>query len=435
MNAPSATTEPDAEWARLLQRLPGNLAELIMQAGGLRRKRRVRDAQTLLRLVLSYSFAGMSLQAVVTWARQKGVADLTDGALLKRLRKAPDWLGPLVAQVLRRRNALPEGRSSRRIIVVDATTINEEGVHGTAWRVHLAWELAGLQLLCVVPTTGKEGESLAHFRFEPGDIVVCDRGYSHRAGIWSLLQQQGDVLVRINWQNLPLLSVQGEPLDILAFLRGIGEQEVGQVCVQIAPDPKKKIAAMPGRLVALRKSAQAAERARRKAYADAKKKGHTPDARTLEACEYMFAFTSVPAEHLDAAEVLRLYRFRWQIELAIKRMKSLMHLDSMRAHDPQVCRAFLLGKLLVSLLIEDVVNGFLAGPPGDTHSPPAPSVWRLVQALADTIRTAIVPPVRLAHWSRSSAEKVCELYADPYDKRSSQTMAARSLSHVPLPSG
>jgi hypothetical protein len=55
-------------------------------------------------------------------------------------------------------------------------------------------------------------------------------------------------------------------------------------------------------------------------------------------------------------QVLDLYRCRWQIEVAFKRMKSIMGLGQLRKRDPDSCRAWLHGKLLASLLVERMIG-------------------------------------------------------------------------------
>lgn len=42
----------------------------------------------------------MSLREVSAWARIQGIAEVSDVALLKRLRRASDWFGTLAGQVL-----------------------------------------------------------------------------------------------------------------------------------------------------------------------------------------------------------------------------------------------------------------------------------------------------------------------------------------------
>jgi hypothetical protein len=44
----------------------------------------------------------------------------------------------------------------------------------------------------------------------------------------------------------------------------------------------------------------------------------------------------LPTERASAAEVVKLYRMRWQIELAFKRLKSLGGFAALRAREPQV---------------------------------------------------------------------------------------------------
>ena len=61
-------------------------------------------------------------------------------------------------------------------------------------------------------------------------------------------------------------------------------------------------------------------------------------------------------ETFSAAAVMELYRQRWQIELAIKRLKSLLGLGHLPKKDPPSARAWLHGKLFVSLLVERVVE-------------------------------------------------------------------------------
>jgi IS4 transposase len=66
----------------------------------------------------------------------------------------------------------------------------------------------------------------------------------------------------------------------------------------------------------------------------------------------VLVLTSLDAEAWSAAQVLELYRCRWQIELAFKRLKSLLQLGQLPKQDPASARAWLQLKLLLALLIE-----------------------------------------------------------------------------------
>ena len=54
-----------------------------------------------------------------------------------------------------------------------------------------------------------------------------------------------------------------------------------------------------------------------------RKEGTEPRPETLESAGYIFVFTTVGRDALGAADILEMYRGRWQIELVFKRSKSI----------------------------------------------------------------------------------------------------------------
>jgi len=366
------TAAPADEWPLLLSLLPADLETSAKERGALRRKRGVPSAQALLHLAFVYAYVGRSLRATAAWAAATGVAQLSDVALLKRLRGAADWCGHLLAQQLAqqaalRRDRLPHGL---QVQLIDATTASRPGSKGTDYRVHLKFDLGTLTIADVTLTDASGGESLKQCPWAAGEIGVGDRGYAHRQGIAAATAAGALVLVRLCWQTVPLQGRDGTAFDLLASLRGLEPGEIGAWAVQTAP-AKDGTPAVPGRLIAVRKSLQAAEATRRKLLAAARKKGKTPAARTLEAAGYVFAFTTVPEEQLAAPAVLELYRFRWQIELAFKRLKGVLALDEMAAKDPALCRTFLCIKLLGALLVDRLSHHWVDFSPWGSGSPAA----------------------------------------------------------------
>jgi transposase len=111
-----------------------------------------------------------------------------------------------------------------------------------------------------------------------------------------------------------------------------------------------------GRICAIKKSRQAAERARRQAYRDNSRKGHTVSPETLEAAEYVFVFTTLDRTSFSAAAVLELYRGRWQIEMVFKRLKSIIGLGHLKKTDLEAAKAWIHGKLLVAFLVEALLT-------------------------------------------------------------------------------
>lgn len=352
------------QWPYVLSLLPPNdqLERSAKEMGALRRKRGVRKASDLLRLALVYSLCGFSLRQTAAWAQVSGVAELSDVALLNRLRGASGWLGHLVAVKLAERAPPPPPSSSgdlRRLRLVDATCISRPGSSGTDWRVHLGFDLARVAIDSIELTEVSGGETLTRFDWAPNDVVLGDRGYAHRRGFHAVVDAGADFIVRLNWQNVPLLTADGMEFDVLHFLRQLPDATVRDSEVFVAPSKKPDIPSFPARVVAIRKSEPAAAEARKKVLQERSRKSRQVDPRTLEAAGYLFVLTSLSAEQLSAADVLRLYRFRWQIELAFKRMKSLLALGDLPARDPPLARAFIYGKLLAALLLEDLTERFL----------------------------------------------------------------------------
>jgi hypothetical protein len=163
----------------------------------------------------------------------------------------------------------------------------------------------------------------------------------------ALHRQGAAVMVRLNSSALPLWE-EGRRrfglLEAISQLKETGTEREWPVWVKGA---NERIA---GRLCALRKSAEAAERARRQIARKAQQGGGEPKPETLQYASYVMVFTTVPASQFSTAEVLEWYRVRWQIELVFKRLKTLAELGALPKHDDQSARAWLYGKLLIALL-------------------------------------------------------------------------------------
>jgi len=95
-----------------------------------------------------------------------------------------------------------------------------------------------------------------------------------------------------------------------------------------------------------------AAKSERRAEASSKKKGKKVDPRSLEAAHFVLLFTTLPSSTMRAADVLDLYRCRWQIELVFKRLKQLLKLGQLPHKKPAVARSWIAAKVVISLLLE-----------------------------------------------------------------------------------
>ena len=133
------TSEIQKEWALLAKLLPNGWREAARTEGAIKRARDIKDAETLLRLILLHAGAGLSLRQATARAKVAGLASISDVALLKRLRSSEPWLRWITTRLLSDSVYAPSFfniDTERRLRVVDATTVQEPGATGTSWRVH-----------------------------------------------------------------------------------------------------------------------------------------------------------------------------------------------------------------------------------------------------------------------------------------------------------
>lgn len=359
------------QWKFLLAKLPRgfDLEATVRQSGALVRRRGIPSAEALLRLIFVYSLCGLSLRSTAGWAQAHDVARVSDVALLNRLRKAAPWVGQLLGAKLAERAGEVPQPVAYRLRLVDATTASAPGSQGTDYRVHLGFELASLRIDRIEVTGAQGGESYSRLEIGKGDLILADRGYCHRYGLATVRQAGADFLVRINWQNLPLQDSQQQRIDLVRLLEQVQGPEAVEFDVTTVADQRRGLEALPARLIVARKPKEAAEAERRRIHREASRKGRKADPRTLKAAAYFFVLTSVPRQDLSAQQALELYRMRWQIEMAFKRMKGLLHLGDIPMKDPQLAHGYLCAKLLAALMLEDLTKDFLAFSPSGFAGP------------------------------------------------------------------
>ena len=364
MNTSSSTIDvgviqDDAHWQQLLARLPDDLEQSVFTCGAILRRRQVRSAAQLLRFIFAYA-CNLPLSVVAGWAAAIGLVHITDQAIGQHIRDASTWLGTLLTQVLAARAGLEEAPQVR-FHLVDGSGVTRPGARGTDWRLHLSFDLQYGRLTHVELTDAHTAESFERSAPQPGDVMVADRFFGTRTEVLVAVRAQANALVRIGWQAFPLLTRTGTPFDLFAALRTVPYGQTQEWAVQMKPLSRQDPVVL-GRLVACRlpetEAALARARVCKQHRKTAKKNAHGQKAQlqtaTLEAAEYMLLFTTLSAVTASTLQIVQLYRFRWQIELLIKRLKSIMALDYLTARHTQLCRAVLLAKLLLAVLVDDL---------------------------------------------------------------------------------
>jgi len=345
----------DEDWAHLVSMLPGDLEESCLDKLAVERFREIQSADDLLRLCFAYSVCDLSLRQTAAWAAAMGLAEISNVAVLKRLKAAGNWLGYLVMQWFRERGIATDV-PPLSVRIVDGSIVPTPGQKARNYRLHTAFDLARMCMADVELTDDRQGESLLRHRLCRDEVVLADRGYGKRPQIAHVLSEGAHIIVRIHLQTMPLETEGGTKIDTLALLETLGADEIGDWPVYMRWRNRR----YPMRLVAVKKSREAAEKSIRKLKRSIqqhqRKKG---DPRSFRAAWYTYVLTDLPPGVVSASDVLELYRLRWQVELAFKRIKSLLHLK-LRAKDPELARTYIFANILASLMIEELSGNALS---------------------------------------------------------------------------
>jgi hypothetical protein len=351
---PSRTLIED-EWQVVRRLLPDDLDQNARQHGAMRRQcGQITGAEQLLRLLLLHIAGGLSLEQAVARAKARGLAQINAMALHKRLCASHQWLQALTSHLIMGIKphldcADDVWKIGRTVRVLDATDIQEPGATGTDWRIHYSLRLPELCCDFFELTDHHVAESLKRLPVEQGDLVLVDRGYNDRRAVSQVLDQGGDVIMRYNSGAFPLLDEKGRAFDPLPKLRPLRIGEVREWPVSFLPSVGKLRRA---RFCALRKSPHQARRARSKLERRAQRNSARVKPETLEYADFIAVVSTVNAAELKPRAVLEFYRARWQVELAFKRLKSLLQMGQVPKKKASSCRAWMQGKILTALLIE-----------------------------------------------------------------------------------
>jgi len=356
------------QFDELLRRLPAtlDLDDLARQTKAIKRRRALGSGADLLRLALARGPGGLSLSETAAWGTMLGVAEMSDPAVKYRLDKAVEFLDAvMVSQLADQAPGAAVRWSGRSLRASDGSCFCQPGSKTTSWRLHAVYDL-GRGGFSHFALTDKHGaETIDRGAPIPGEIRIGDRNFARAPSLHRFRQQsaeQADFIVRVGWNAFSLTRQDGSDFDLITHLgtlpADMAPHEV-MVRAKVGPlDPPLTL-----RLIIQRKTAEATEAARRQLCSAALRKQKGLDPRSLVAAEFMILGTSLPNEGYPAEELLAVYRLRWQIELAFKRLKSLLHMDRIPTQTERASRSWLTAHLILALLCDDLGQEFLASSP------------------------------------------------------------------------
>ena len=158
-------------------------------------------------------------------------------------------------------------------------------------------------------------------------------------------------MVRFSPNTLPLFEEDGTRIDLVRWLKGrhapAGRMVSRRVWLQ-ADQQQVEV-----RVVALRLSEAQTQAARRRTCQKAQKDQRRIQPDTLYVAGWLLLVTTLPVAQWSAAEVLALYRSRWQIEWLFKRIKHLLDMHRLACVPAESVQARILALLLSWILQEE----------------------------------------------------------------------------------
>jgi Transposase DDE domain len=323
-------------------------------------------------------------------AEASHLVDLSAPALHYWERKLPGYLSELLARMSGTADTFSPARwHGYEIVITDGTTVMRPGAKGITARVLYALRLSDLSVLGCHTTDEHGTESMRIFDVRPGQLWMGDRFYANPYDIAWVVDAGADVHVRYKFNALPLYDAQGQPFDVMEHVRSLSKPEQkAEWPVEVHP---KDHAPIRGRLCAVRLPETEANKARERLR---REEGPDVSPRALEAAAWLILFTTAAPERMTTSEATDLYRLRWQVELEIKRDKSLGGLDKLPNFRPDTIATWLLGKLIIEQIARKVISPTVAFPPSavgfglfpasqrDTREAPSPQRARRRRALA-----------------------------------------------------
>jgi IS4 transposase len=153
-----------------------------------------------------------------------------------------------------------------------------------------------------------------------------------------------------------------QKIDLLRRLSYLKAGKIGEIVGKCIIDGRYE----PVRICALRKDKESERKGLKRLTKENQRKrgGKAVSRLQRENNKYIMVATSLGETEASAAEVMDLYRMRWQIEIAFKRLKSLFGYNDLPARHPESVKAWFYGKLLLAALCETLVNAGRFSPSG-----------------------------------------------------------------------
>jgi len=339
----------------LLKELPEEYETACYDEKAIQRKRGIDNPHDLMMLAMFHLFTGCSLVEISTIAELAKLGKISDVAFMKRFEGCNNWFKWIIDKLLISGGIeyqKPEWLSNYRVLANDASDVVEKGRSGRVYRLHFALDLFKMQCAEFRITTEAVGETLKNFDFQPNDLIVADRVYSTFVGMRHCIESGANFVMRLRSKSFNMYDIQDQKIDLLGHLKELEAGNALDITVHVKMNGTEST---PIRICAIKKDEGSIEKTQRKLARKKSKKQEAISDDTLDFNNYIVLVTMLPAT-ISVSQVLELYRWRWQVEICFKRLKSIMDFGDLPKRRIESVFTWLNGKIMIALLIERLIG-------------------------------------------------------------------------------
>jgi hypothetical protein len=338
--------------------LPGLWRAKAKELGALQRAREIKTPEDLLKLIFLYLTEGKSFRNTSALLSMSESYHLPKKAIYTRMGNRAEWLRWLCEHLCRENRMLAEKPAwllGKKVYLAD---VSDESVYGSSkigFRLHYSVGLFDLGMKELRLTDGKTGEKLSKFqRFGKDDLVIADRAYGTIAGIEYLTGCRSEFLLRYRTGAFNLYTGEQERVEVTDFFQGLEPGTCGAVVLYYKLKEEYK-------LVRLRKTEEAEMKGIERLKAMNRMKSHGKPLGEAQLANNRYVIVTTSLLEVDTSLILQLYRFRWQIELVFKRLRtcspqSLFGYNQILSKVDVSAKAWFYGKLLLAAFCETWAN-------------------------------------------------------------------------------
>jgi hypothetical protein len=279
------------------------------------------------------------------------------------------------------------------VLIVDATRWKTPAGTGDDVRLHQCYDLQAGRMEQVEVTDRHQAEGLGHFAFRAGDLVMTDAGFPVASGVEQTQKSQSWLLQRASAFCLRLEDAEGSVIPVKRLVQGQPADSLKEVKGWVRLPTSGKRAQV--RLLCYHLPQEQAKKARERKEAKLRKKhGSKYNQELVWWAGWVLLVTTTEQTVWSGADLLRLYRARWQIELFFKRLKQCLRMPQLDFKDWQRARCLVHLHLIVWWLHEqeaqwmrELLSGVLCAPQGE------------IRELAERQEAAETPAWILSTWT------------------------------------